>query len=96
MRTLLFSILLIQAICIYNPGVLISVPFPLSPPSLDLDLPLPLSDLLVSGLELNNIELRQVDYSWRLIPQYAEVNVTQALLSFDWTYKKESGKGFFV
>jgi hypothetical protein len=55
MRTLLFLFLLIQALSIYNPGILISVPFPLSPPALELDLPVPLSDLLVSGLELNNI-----------------------------------------
>lgn len=96
MRTLFFLILLIQAFSIYNPGVLISIPFPLSPPPLDLDLPLPISDLLISGLELSNIELRQVDYAWRFVPQYAEVNVSRALLSFDWNYKKDSGKGFFV
>lgn len=27
---------------------------------------------------------------------YAEVNVTKAVVSFDWFYKKDKGKGFFI
>jgi hypothetical protein len=79
-----------------NPGILISVPFPFSPPTLDLPLPFAINDIVISELELTNVELREVDYTWKLTTSYAEVNVSKAVVSFDWYYKKDSGKGFFI
>jgi hypothetical protein len=95
-KPLLIHILLATVLAISNPGVLISIPFPLSPPTLALPLPLPIADVVVSNLELTNIQLREVDYSWKLFAPRADVNVTRAVISFDWFYKKDAGKGFFI
>lgn len=56
--TLLLTILIATTSSIANPGALISIPFPLSPPTLTLHLPLSIPDILLSSLELNNILLR--------------------------------------
>jgi hypothetical protein len=37
-----------------------------------------------------------VDYTWKLTAPKVDVNVTRAVVSFDWFYKKDSGKGFFI
>lgn len=95
-RIIIIAVLAICTLCITNPGVLLSVPFPISPPALELTLPLAIGDVVVSNLELTNVELRQVDYAWKLTSAYAEVNVTKTVISFDWFYKKDKGKGFFI
>ncbi len=95
-KVIIFALVVISTLSIMNPGVLITVPFPLSPPALNLHLPYPINDIVISNLELTNIELREVDYSWKLTASYAEVNVSKAVVSFDWFYKKDSGKGLFI
>lgn len=96
-KALCLQLLLITTVwTITNPGALISVPFPFSPPTVALPLPFPISDVVVSNLELTDVQLREVDYSWKLFSTKAEVNVSRALISFNWFYKKDSGKGFFT
>jgi len=48
----LFVVLILLAFAnsINNPGMLITVPFPLSPPSLTLKLPQPINDTVISNL----------------------------------------------
>ena len=41
-----------------NPGILISIPFPLNIPTLPIQLPLPIDNIVISNLELSNIYLR--------------------------------------
>lgn len=38
-----------------NPGILISIPFPISPPLIDLSLPLPIDNILINHLELTQV-----------------------------------------
>lgn len=95
-RIIIIALLAVCTLCITNPGVLLSVPFPISPPALELTLPFAIGDVVVSNLEMTNVELREVDYAWKLTSANAEVNVTKAVVSFDWFYKKDKGKGFFI
>jgi hypothetical protein len=95
-KVFLVVLFLVNSFTIMNPGVLISVSFPYSPPVVNLPLPFPINDIVVSNLELTTVELRQVDYTWKLTATKADVNVTRAVVSFDWYYKKDSGKGFFI
>lgn len=95
-KVLLLTTIIFIGSSFNNPGVLISVPFPLSPPTLKLALPQSINDIVVKELELSAVYLREVDYKWKLAATEADVNVTQAQISFDWTYKTDSGKGFFT
>ncbi len=45
-------LLIVFANSITNPGLLIAVPFPQTPPVIDLNLPLPIGDTVLEGLEL--------------------------------------------
>lgn len=37
-----------------------------------------------------------MDYSWILKTTLAEINISKTIISFDWAYKKDHGKGFFI
>ena len=98
--TLFPYLLVIAAICqltaaIGNPGILVSVPFPLDIPTLPLKLPLSIDNIAISNLELTNVSLRELDFKWKLDIKNAVVNVPLAQISFDWNYKKDSGFGYF-
>ena len=56
----LLSLALILWYCtaVGNPGILISIPFPLNIPTLPIQLPLPIDNIVISNLELSNINLR--------------------------------------
>lgn len=54
-RIIIIAVLVLSTVCITNPGVLLSVPFPMSPPALELPLPLAIGDMVVSNLELTNV-----------------------------------------
>ena len=61
----LLLVLLTLAYCtvsIGNPGVLISIPFPLNVPQVPLDLPLPMENIVISNLELTNVYVRELEY----------------------------------
>ena len=92
----LLAVLLIVTTQQANPGILITVPFPLAPPTIPLALPYALPDLLIDRLELTNIKVIEVRYGWQLNVPSANVNVSQAVVSFDWSYKQHQGKGFFT
>jgi hypothetical protein len=57
-KTFLIVLFLVCSFTIMNPGVLISVTFPYSPPVVNLPLPFAINDVLVSNLELTTVELR--------------------------------------
>lgn len=78
-----------------NPGILVSVPFPLNVPTLPLGLPLSIDNIVISNLELTNISVRELDYKWSFDVKKAEVNISFAQISFDWVYKKDKGTGLF-
>ena len=95
MSILLLLALTVQALA-GNPGVLISVPFPLSVPEVTLGLPLPLNDTLIRTLELSHLRLTQLDYTWTFEATGCKVNVTQAEITFDWVDQQHSGSGHFT
>ena len=94
-------ILLLIALCcpiksIGNPGLLISIPFPQNLPPVPIGLPLQIDDIVISLLELTNIYAREVDYEWKFEIDKAEVKISFARISFDWSYKKDKGIGYFT
>lgn len=91
---LLFT-LLYAANATGNPGILVSVPFPLNVPALPLGLPLSIDNIVISNLELTNISVRELDYKWSFDVKKAEVSISFAQISFDWVFKKEKGTGLF-
>ena len=93
---LAISFLLWSVITVGNPGILIEIPFPLNIPTLPLQLPIPIDDIVISNLELSNIYLRQLDYKWKFGIKDAPVNISYAQITFDWNYKKDKGVGFFT
>ena len=48
-----------------NPGILISIPFPQNLPAVPISLPMPIDDIVISLLELTNVNVREVDYKWK-------------------------------
>ena len=47
---LLFIVMIYSAYSIGNPGILISIPFPINIPTLPLALPLPIDNIVISNL----------------------------------------------
>jgi hypothetical protein len=78
-----------------NPGILLSVPFPLDIPQIPLGLPLPMENIVISNLELTNIYVRELEYSWKFNAKNTEVKISLAQITFDWFYKKDKGFGTF-
>lgn len=79
-----------------NPGILISVPFPLKVPTITLPLPIPIENIVISNLELTQTNLQELDYLWNFAIKKADVNVTSSHIIFNWNYKGHSGIGFFT
>jgi hypothetical protein len=79
-----------------NPGILISVPFPLNIPTITLPLPIPIENIVISNLELTNTNLQELSYLWNFAIKKADVNVTSSHIIFNWNYKGHSGIGFFT
>lgn len=48
-----------------NPGILVSVPFPLDLPPISLPVPLPIDNIVISNLELTHTNLEELDYLWK-------------------------------
>ena len=90
------ALLLVCAQNFTNPAILLSVPFPLAIPTIDLSLPFSINDVLVNSLELSNIYARQIDYTWKLNATKGEVKISHAKISFNWQYKKDEGTGYFT
>lgn len=79
-----------------NPGILLSVPFPLNIPTITLPLPLPIDNIVISNLELTQTNLQELDYLWNFSIKKADVNLSMSHIIFNWNYKGHSGVGFFT
>lgn len=78
-----------------NPGLLISIPFPIVVPELNLDLPIKLEPIIVNRLELSSIYVKEVDYSWTFTQKEVKVQISDIKIMFQWSYKEDKGQGIF-
>ncbi len=92
--------ILLTSLCsgLFNPGILVTVPFekPLHPPTADLKLPISVDAILINELELSDISLMRVDYDWQFTESSAVVKISNAVILFSWRYKSDHGQGSFT
>jgi hypothetical protein len=80
---------------LFNPGILITVPFPIQPPHADLKLPFQIDPILINDLELSKINVKSVQYTWNFTETDVYVNISDAVVLFNWKFKSDSGQGTF-
>lgn len=94
---MLLAACVILAQGIKNPGVLIQVPSHLQLPIVPALLPFKIaSGISIQKLELVDVNLRTLDYSWELANNTFNVVVPEAVISFHWYYGEDSGLGTFT
>ena len=79
----------------FNPGILVTVPFPQQPPQADLKLPISVDPILINDLELSKINVKSVQYTWNFTESAVLVKISDAAVLFDWKFRKDSGQGTF-
>ena len=78
-----------------NPGLLVQIPTSLSPPSIPIQFPQPIPSIVINNLELTNINLRDIEYKWKVTGSKFAIQIPSTLISFDWTMGKDHGEGTF-
>ena len=92
-----FVLLLAAVAGLKNAGILIQVPSHLDLPPITVGLPFKIeSGISIQKLELTDIYLRELDYSWSLVDNRFEAMIPEAVISFHWFYGEDSGVGTFT
>ena len=93
----LFASLIQLIVCVANPGILVQIPTDLSLPEVNLNLPITIAEgISAQKLELTDVRLRSLDYSWKLSAGRFILTIPEAVISFHWDYGSDSGLGTFT